>query len=214
MPLRPHTAATDASGSAPFTVPQTLPAATGTAHHTAPKETAPASGVLAPVAEGIFVRLGSLRTTPSSSSFHVVLQPQALGTVSVHVQRGQDGLQVTLIPQQSATREILDRHMHELVTALGAADGAAPRVSVVAPGAASSGSFGGADQGMLGSGAFSAGAGGQQPSQGQGAQGEPSSWDDTARPPLTAAPMGAPAPRRAPLAAQRLANASRVDFQA
>jgi hypothetical protein len=197
-------------------LPQTLSAATGAApaHHAVPKETTATSGVLAPVAEGIFVRLGALRTTPSSSSFHVVLQPQALGTVSVHVERGQDGLQVTLIPQQSATREILDRHMHELVSALGAADGVAPRVSVVAPGGAPSGSFTGADQGMLGSGGFSADSGGQQPFQGQGAQGEPPSWDDNGRAPVMPAPVRPLAANRAPLASQRLGNASRVDFQA
>lgn len=193
-----------------------MPAATGTApaHHAAPTAATAASGVLAPVAEGIFVRLGALRTTPSSSSFHVVLQPQALGTVSVHVERGQDGLQVTLIPQQSATREILDRHMHELVSALGTADGVAPRVSVVAPGGAPSGGFSGTDQGMLGSGGFSADSGGHQPFQGQGAQGESSSWDDNGRPPVGPVPVRAPAPSRIHLAAQRLGAAARVDFQA
>jgi hypothetical protein len=56
------------------------------------KEPARDSAFLEPIVEGVVVRQALLRTGVSASSFHIVLQPQALGTVTVHVEQTAQGL--------------------------------------------------------------------------------------------------------------------------
>jgi len=78
---------------------------------------------LSPIAEGVVVRQAALQANQSGSSFRVVLQPETLGVVTVHVARGESGLVVTLAPQQTETQALLDRHLPELVAMLSKADG-------------------------------------------------------------------------------------------
>jgi|GEM_PF-2705484 len=77
---------------------------------------------LAPIVQGVLVRHAALRVTASSSSFRVVLQPKELGQVVVQVQRGQDGLQVSIAPQHAATSTLLHAHLPELLASLNASN--------------------------------------------------------------------------------------------
>lgn len=105
---RPHV---DAARTAPHTVERT---------------------VMTPISEGIFVRMGALRATPSWSSFHVVLQPRSLGMVTIHMERGANGLHVLILPQHAETQALLDKHLPELISQLHAADPDSPlRVNVL-----------------------------------------------------------------------------------
>jgi len=97
------------------------------------KEPARDSAFLAPIVEGVVVRQALLRTGVGASSFHIVLQPQALGTVTVHVEQTAQGLHVTLTPQHAETGLLLDQHTSDLVGLLGADNTGAVSVTVLMP---------------------------------------------------------------------------------
>lgn len=68
-----------------------------------------------PIAQGLVVRQASLRQVGDTSSFRAVLTPRSLGEVTVHVTRGQEGLQVTITSQQASTQALLNRHLPDLL---------------------------------------------------------------------------------------------------
>ncbi len=89
---------------------------------------------LSPIAEGVVVRQAALQANQSGSSFRVVLQPETLGVVAVHVARDDSGLVVTLAPQQPETQLLLDKHLPELVAML-STTGSSVQANVVHAGA-------------------------------------------------------------------------------
>lgn len=174
--------------------------------------------LMSPIADGIFVRQGSLRTTPSFSSFHVVLQPQSLGMVTVHVERRAEGLQVILTPQHSETQALLDRRLPELAAMLRDGDGATPRITVVAPGAHADTSPRDVLPVTPNSAAQSGGLTADSGSRGSFAQqGRPQEWalaDEMGSEFPPAGSTQAPAAVRVSMARASGAGASQIDFQA
>lgn len=198
------------------------PAAGATAAHPASHVAGAHAGsegqrLMSPIADGIFVRQGSLRTTPSFSSFHVVLQPQSLGMVTVHVERRAEGLQVILTPQRVETQALLDKHLPELAAMLRDGDGAAPHITVVAPGSHADTS----PRDALPVAPSTAAQGGQltadSGSRGSFAQqGQPQQWalaDEMGGEALPVA-VSTPAPLARAALARARSGASQIDFQA
>jgi flagellar hook-length control protein FliK len=90
-----------------------LGAASGGPTHTT--RTGAEADVYQPIAQRVLVHGASLQVAGAASSFNVVLNPRSLGMVTVHVARGQEGLQVTITPQQSDTTALLNRHLPDLI---------------------------------------------------------------------------------------------------
>jgi len=97
------------------------------------KEQPRAGALLAPIVEGVVVRQALLRTGVGAASFHIVLQPQALGTVTIHVEQTGQGMHVTLTPQHVETGVLLDRHASDLLGLLGADSKGGVSVTVLTP---------------------------------------------------------------------------------
>jgi len=186
------------------------------------KEPARDSAFLAPIVEGVVVRQALLRTGVGSSSFHIVLQPQALGTVTVHVEQTAQGLHVTLTPQHAETGLLLDQHTSDLVGLLGADNTGAVSVAVVmpdgrhvsvpaphdAPPPPASGANAAFGQGLAG------GAGGQGAPTGQGGS---APWAQQARATantLSVATVSSSGMERPPARPYRGSGGARIDVQA
>jgi len=186
------------------------------------KEPARDSAFLAPIVEGVVVRQALLRTGVGSSSFHIVLQPQALGTVTVHVEQTAQGLHVTLTPQHAETGLLLDQHTSDLVGLLGVDNTGAVSVAVVmpdgrhvsvpaphdAPPPPASGANAAFGQGLAG------GAGGQGAPTGQGGS---APWAQQARATANApsvATVSSAGMERSPVRPYRESGAARIDVQA
>jgi len=141
------------------------------------KEQPRAGVLLAPIVEGVVVRQALLRTGVGAASFHIVLQPQALGMVTIHVEQTGQGMQVTLTPQHVETSVLLDRHAPDLMGLLGADNNGGVSVTVLAPdgrhvgahttAGAPASTVGGAPAGF--SQGLTGGGGGQSSPMGQGA---------------------------------------------
>ncbi len=95
------------------TGPSYAQAAGGQSAHTA--GTSVGTALYQPIAQRVLVHGASLQVAGASSSFNVVLNPRSLGMVTIHVARGQEGLQVTITPQQTDTTALLNKHLPDLV---------------------------------------------------------------------------------------------------
>lgn len=186
-------------------------------------EQQPGTGAaLRPIVEGIVVRQAALRTTPSSSSFHVVLQPSELGLVTVHVERNNAGLQVTLAPRLAETQALLDKHLPDLIAQLsaGLGDGGATHVSVVAPGphgqnASPLAPATGGQNGAMASGHGAlADSGPRQPFEGRGDAPERHLEEKSAPPAVVPAATDRRAGRHESLNRAGVSAAARIDVQA
>ncbi|HVA90299.1 MAG TPA: flagellar hook-length control protein FliK [Chloroflexota bacterium] len=172
--------------------------------------------VYQPIAQGVLVRQASLRAAGDTSSFKVILHPRSLGEVTVHVTRVQEGLQVTITPQQLTTQTLLNKHLPDLLGMLrmGSQD-LTVQAQVVAPHASVPIHLGvpeapGAGQSGLN---FAANGGGQQFSSQQGG-GEQQAWAGTMND-LFTQPAGISMPAvSVATAAVRAAGNSRIDVQA
>lgn len=110
----------------------------GTQHETQ-RQLAAGREILAPVVQGVVVRHATLQVGGAGSSFRAVLTPKTLGEVTVHVHRDAAGLQVTLVPRQAATHQLLEHHLPDLIAQLQAGDTGPVRASVTAANAPAAG---------------------------------------------------------------------------
>ena len=86
-----------------------------------------------PIVQGILVRQASLQMVGAAASFKVVLHPRSLGEVTVQVTRVQEGLQVTIAPQQLTTQTLLNKHLPDLLGTLRTGQDLPVQAQVVAP---------------------------------------------------------------------------------
>lgn len=86
-----------------------------------------------PILDGIMIRQAELQVTPSSARFAAVITPPALGSVTVHVERSEQGVQVVLRPATVAASHVLTAQAHDLAASLRSLDGGPVQVRVIAP---------------------------------------------------------------------------------
>lgn len=191
--------------------------------HAPVKDIVRASTLLTPIVEGV-VQQASLHTGAGISSFRVVLQPQALGMVTVHVEKNGQTLQITIIPQRAETGALLDHHASELAGLLQSPNLDSVNVSINVNTPAPSAHHTGAEsappapaastgQGSFGAQGFAAGAGGQGFADGrqQGSAWTPRGITDTSSSVATVTTAG----ERGSIAAPRRMGrgAARIDIQ-
>jgi flagellar hook-length control protein FliK len=170
-----------------------------------------------PIAQRVLIHGASLHVAGAASSFNVVLNPRSLGMVTVHVARGQEGLQVTITPQQSDTTALLNRHLPDLIGMLkqGGQD-LAVQAQVVQTHAATpnhNGTPQAAAAGQSGLNTFTNSGG--QSFTGQQGNSEQGAWAATANDLFGVPDRGGGHVGTAPVAVQtRVGGAARVDVQA
>jgi len=115
-----------------------------------------------------------------AASFKVVLHPRSLGEVTVQVTRVQEGLQVTIAPQQLTTQTLLNKHLPDLLGTLRAGQDLPVQAQVVAPHAPTPTPLGTPEAAAAGQSGLNlaANGGGQSPPGGQGGS-EQQAWAGT-----------------------------------
>jgi hypothetical protein len=169
-----------------------------------------------PIAQGVLVRQASLQVVGAAASFKVVLHPRSLGEVTVHVTRVQEGLQVTITPQQLSTQTLLNKHLPDLLGTLRTGQDLAVQAQVVAPHGTAPVPLGTPDAAAAGQSGlnFSANGSGQPFTGGQGG-GEQQAWAGTVNA-LLREPVRISIPDRPAVRATttRLVGNPRIDVQA
>ena len=169
-----------------------------------------------PIVQGILVRQASLQMVGAAASFKVVLHPRSLGEVTVQVTRVQEGLQVTIAPQQLTTQTLLNKHLPDLLGTLRTGQDLPVQAQVVAPHTPASAPLGTPEAAAAGQSGlnFAANGGGQPFTGGQGGE-QQQAWagtmTDLLREPARINSAASPVARAT---AARMVGNPRIDVQA